>query len=75
MLETSEKVCPSCGAKVGFGAPALTGLSANAGTIIFYSAALGLMVSLFTPKGISFILILSLCAGIVIFVMRKKITG
>ena len=73
VLMTKEKMCPTCGAKVGLGALSPAELFARAGTVAFYGAVLAFLVSRFTPNGTSFSMVLSICAAVVMFLMRKKI--
>ena len=53
VLTSKEKVCPTCGAKVGLGALSPAELFARAGTVAFYGAVLAFLVSRFTPNAAS----------------------
>ena len=73
VLTSKEKVCPACGMRVGHVGPGPTEILARTGTIIFYSAILAFLAARFAPDGTNFVAIISICAAIVLVIMRKKI--
>ena len=73
VMMSKEKVCPLCGTKIVTSALGPAELAARAGTIIFYSAVLTLLVSRFTPEAAGFVPVLCACAAIVMFAMRRKL--